>query len=504
MLYEGKIWIGDSQGKKINILPRMANRHGLITGATGTGKTTTLRVLAESFSDAGVPVFLADIKGDLSGLCKKGESSEKIDARIQELKLENNDYSFQEYPVNFWDLYGEKGIPLRTTVTEMGPVLLSKIMQLNNTQTEILTVLFKIADDQELLLLDTKDLKAMLQYMAENADELSLNYGNIAKQSIAAIVRHVVALESQGGEQFFSDPALNIADWFTTDISGRGKINILDATKLVSDPTMYSAFLLWMLSEMFETLPEVGDLDKPRMIFFFDEAHLLFGDISKNLQEKLEQIIKLIRSKGVGIYFITQSPKDIPDGVLAQLGNKIQHALRAYTPTEEKAIKTIANSFRTNPDFDTAKAISELGTGEALISVLDEEGIPTVVEKCKILPPRSRMTVLSDEEIRNEIQKSDLFLKYRNIEDRDSAYEFFLRQRRLSEENKPENKAEEKTRNSKQLKSTASKAASSAGGTIGREIGNAFGKSIGGSFGKKLGGNVGASIGRSILGTLFK
>ena len=531
MFYENKIWIGDSQGEKVYIEPKMANRHGIIAGATGTGKTITLKVLAESFSDAGVPVFLADIKGDLSGMCRDGMDSEDMQKRIAKFGLAECGFKYQKYPCVFWDIYGEMGIPARTTISEMGPLLLSKLMGLNDTQSDILTVVFKIADDQNLLLIDTKDLKAMLQYVGENNEEFSAEYGNIAKQSVNAILRGVVALEAAGGEDFFGEPALNLSDWFMPMDMGKGTINILDARKLVNDSTMYATFLLWLMSELFETLPEVGDLEKPRMVFFFDEAHLLFKDISKALQGKIEQVVKLIRSKGVGIYFITQSPKDIPDEVLAQLGNKVQHALRAYTPAEEKAVKAVAGSFRENPEFDTYEVLTSLGTGEALISTLDEEGIPSIVKKCNVLPPQSKMGPISDEEKKQEILINNLYLKYQNEEDRDSAYEFFQRmtkeaelqeaqeaeakeaakiqaieeKKRLKEEEalqKKQQKALEKEE--RERKAATKRVASSAASTIGREVGNALGKSIGGSFGKRLGGNVGASLARNILGTFLK
>lgn len=568
MFSENKIWIGQSEDKNVSILPKMANRHGLIAGATGTGKTITLKVLAESFSDAGVPVFLADIKGDLSGMVKPGVDSEDMQARIQKFGLDKAGFTYKSYPVAFWDIYGESGINLRTTISEMGPVLLSKIMNLNDTQTDILTCLFKMADDEELLLIDIKDLKAMLQYSSENAEELSLKYGRISKQSVAAIIRGVVALEAAGGEDYFTEPGINIVDFFKTSIEGKGVMNILDGRKLVTDPTLYSAFLLYLLSELFETLPEVGDLERPRMVFFFDEAHLLFNNASKELVNKIEQIVKLIRSKGVGVYFITQSPKDIPDGVLAQLGNKIQHALRAYTPSEEKAIKAAAQSFRVNPAFDTKTVLSELGVGEALVSVLDEEGIPTIVERCKILPPASLMGAISDEEKQREIVANNLYLTYKDAKDPDSAYEYLERlksQREMAEEErkkalmeekeqeaqrvaKEKEEAKEKERLEKEAareearlqkeaakeeerlereakkaaekeatlkakeekakkdkyKRVASTVAGSAAGTIGREIGKELGGSVGGTFGKRVGGNVMSQLGRSLMGTLFK
>ncbi len=535
MYYDHKIWIGDSDGEKISILPRMANRHGLIAGATGTGKTITLKVLAESFSDAGVPVFLADIKGDLSGMCRPGADSDDMKKRIRSFGLDSCGFCYQSYPSVFWDIYGKGGIPLRTTISEMGPMLLSKVLGLNSTQSDILTIIFKIADDSRLLLIDTKDLKSMLQYVSDNSKEFSQEYGNLAKQSISAILRHVVALEAQGGEQFFAEPALNIADWFSSGAGGKGCINLLDCRCLVNDPSLYSAFLLWMLSELFETLPEVGDQEKPRMVFFFDEAHLLFKDISKSLQDKIEQTVKLIRSKGVGLCFITQNPRDIPDGVLSQLGNKIQHGLRAYTPSDEKALRTAAQSFRPNPAFDTKEVLTALGTGEALVSVLDENGIPGIVKKCRILPPQSLMGPISDSDKEQEIIKNNLYLKYQKMEDRDSAYEFLQRkkqqddlneEKRIKEEKEAkeaekqarqaerdaareaEKKAREEEREAqKRQKAVASgvgKVASTAAGTIGREVGNSLGQQLGGSFGKRLGGNLGAALGRSILGTFLK
>lgn len=531
MFYDNKIWIGDADGEKVCIEPKMANRHGLIAGATGTGKTITLKVLAESFSDAGVPVFLADIKGDLSGMCRPGADSEDMQKRINKFGLDRCGFSYQAYPSVFWDIYGKMGIPARTTISEMGPVLLAKLMDLNDTQADILTVVFKIADDRNLLLIDTKDLKSMLQYVAEHNDEFSMEYGNISKQSVAAILRNVVALEAQGGEDFFAEPALNLSDWFFGGSGGKGPINILDCRQLVHDTTLYSTFLLWLLSELFETLPEVGDMDKPRMVFFFDEAHLLFKDISKALRNKIEQVVKLIRSKGVGVYFITQSPKDIPDEILGQLGNKIQHALRAYTPAEEKATRAVAASFRTNPEFDTYEVLTNLGTGEAIMSVLDEKGVPGIVKKCKVLPPQSLMGPISDEEKQKEIMMNNLYLKYQQEVDRDSAYEFFQRmakeedlrkeqdaqaaaaakeQAAADKEEEKARQAEEKKRQKeeeraeREAKNRRKQVASSAAGTIGRELGNMVGKSIGGSFGKKLGGNVGASLARNIMGTFIK
>ena len=544
MYQDQKILIGKSGEENVYIYPKMANRHGLIAGATGTGKTVTLKVMAESFSDCGVPVFLADAKGDLAGMCRSGALNESLQERIGQMGLEN--FDFHSYPTAFWDVYGERGIPLRTTISEMGPLLLSQIMDLNDTQTDILTVIFKIADDENLLLIDTKDLRSMLQYVGEHVKEYSMEYGNISKQSLAAIIRSVVALEAEGGDQFFGEPALDIHDWLCTDCDGKGLISVLDCQKLMQNPTMYAAFMLWMISELFETLPEAGDCPKPKMIFFFDEAHLLFDHASKALLSKVEQVVKLIRSKGVGIYFITQNPKDIPDGVLAQLGNKVQHALRAYTPAEQKAAKAAAQSFRENPDFDTYDTLTQLGIGEALVSVLDEEGIPTMVKRCRILPPQSQMEVLADSDREQQIKNHLLYGKYAQYTDRDSAYEFLqrkaaedaaarekaaeeaaaqkqqekeaaaalkqkekeeaaaLKQKEREEAAALKKKEREEEAQKKRIKSTVSRTASSAAGTIGREIGNEIGKSIGGNFGKRLGGNVGASLGRGILSTFLK
>lgn len=535
MYQDQKIWVGNAADKKAYIYPKMANRHGLIAGATGTGKTVTLRVLAESFSDCGVPVFLADVKGDLAAMTRAGEENGSVGERVSQMGLKEEGFAFRKYPVNFWDVYGEKGIPLRTTISEMGPLLLSRILDLNETQSDILSIIFKIADDEGLLLIDTKDLRAMLQYVGENAKEYGMQYGNMSKASLAAIVRSVVALEGEGGDVFFGEPALHIADWFSRDCDGRGCIQILDCQQLINNPTMYATFLLWMLSELFEILPEAGDLDKPKMVFFFDEAHMLFDTASKALLTKIEQVVKLIRSKGVGIYFITQNPKDIPDGVLSQLGNKIQHALHAYTPAEQKGARAAAQAFRENPAFDTYDTLLELGIGEALVSVLDENGVPTVVERCQILPPQSRMGALEETERTKEITDNLLYIRYKDYMDRDSAYEFLQRQSaagaeaaRKAEEEAAAEKAAQKQALAEQkaaekeaaaAQKAAEKAAkkeaaaknkvvknvaSSAAGTIGREIGNSLGSGIGGKFGKKLGGNIGASLGRGLLSTFLK
>ena len=448
MLNENKIWFGKSGNTKIYALPKMANRHGMIAGATGTGKTVTLKVLAESFSSIGVPVFLADVKGDLGGMCNPGVETEDMKARIERFGLEEEGFKFESFPTVFWDVYAEKGLPLRTTISEMGPVLLSRILELNEIQSDILSVVFKIADDEGLLLIDTKDLRSMLTYVSENNKELSSRYGSMSSQSLGAIIRSLIALEGQGGEQFFGEPALDIRDWIACDYTGKGKINVLDCQKLINNPTMYSSFMLWMLSELYETLPEAGDLDRPRMVFFFDEAHMLFDSASKSLLDKIEQIVKLIRSKGVGVFFITQNPKDIPDGVLGQLGTKIQHALRAYTPSELKSAKAAAQAFRENPAFDTFQVLTELGIGEALVSVLDESGVPTIVERCNILPPQSQMGAIDEATRNSKIQSEQLYIKYVESVDRDSAYEFLQRKAISDAEEKA--RAEEVARIEKQ------------------------------------------------------
>ena len=524
MYKDGKIWVANNDnGENVFLLPKMANRHGLIAGATGTGKTVTLKVLAESFSDMGVPVFLADVKGDLSGMVLEGTDSEDMQKRIQKFGLDQAGFKYQKYPATFWDVFGEKGIPLRTTVSEMGPLLLSRILGLNDLQSNILSIAFKIADDNELLLVDTKDLKAILNYISENNKELAADYGNISKVSISAIVRAIVALEIAGGDKFFFEPALNIKDWFTIGEGGKGMINILDSTSLINNGQLYATFLLWMMSELFETLPEVGDLDKPKMVFFFDEAHLLFDDAPKLLMDKIEQVVKLIRSKGVGIYFVTQNPRDIPDGVLAQLGNKIQHALHAYTPSDMKAVKAAADSFRENPTFKTADIIQELGVGEAVVSFLSEDGTPTVVERVKILPPQSLMGAIDSSVREKEIKQNVLYSKYYEPEDPDSAYEFLERKGLADAEAAAKLKAEQEALKAKEKEEAAAakakekaeaaeakkkkQAAKSVGnavaGTVGREVGKSLGGKFG-KFGKTLGGNLGASLGRGILSTFFK
>lgn len=423
MLYEQKIWVGTGE-KPACLLPEMANRHGLIAGATGTGKTVSLKVLAEGFSAMGVPVFLADVKGDLSGMVRPGEHSDAIMERLTACGVPS--FQYQTFPTVFWDVYGEQGHPVRATISEMGPLLLSRMLGLNDTQAGVMNILFRVADDEGMLLLDMKDLKAMLAYLGEHARDYTINYGNISVATIGAIQRAAAVLESQGGDVFFGEPALDIADWLQLDENGQGVINVLAADKLYANPTMYSTFLLWMLSELYELLPEQGDSDKPRMVFFFDEAHLLFNNCPKALLEKVEQVVRLIRSKGVGVYFITQSPADIPMSILGQLGNRIQHAMRAYTPLDQKAVRTAAQTFRTNPAFDTEEAIGNLKTGEALVSFLQEDGSPSVVDRATILPPQSYMGAIDDELRQSMMETSPFAGVYDQVVDRQSAYEMLV------------------------------------------------------------------------------
>ncbi len=424
MFIDNKIWMAQSD-KNLYLLPKMANRHGIIAGATGTGKTVTMKVMAESFSDMGVPVFLCDIKGDLSGMCMPGVLSDNLAERIKGFGIEN--FAFKSYPTRFWDIFGEQGHPVRVSVSEMGPTLLGRLFGLTEIQTGVLNIVFRVADDNGLLLLDLKDLRAMLQYVGDNRAEFTTEYGNVSAASIGAIQRALLAFEDEGGDQFFGEPSLDINDWMRTDAAGRGYINILTSKRLIASPLVYSTFLLWMMTELYEQLPEVGDPDKPRMIFFFDEAHLLFNDAPKALVQKIVQVVKLIRSKGVGIYFISQSPSDIPNDVLAQLSNRVQHALRAYTPAEQKAVRAAAKAFRINDSFNTETALSELAVGEALVSFLDEDGIPTIVERARILPPQSLMGEATKSAIDALINGTELDQKYRASYDRESAYEIITK-----------------------------------------------------------------------------
>ncbi len=415
-------YIAISADKEVCMEMKMANRHGLITGSTGTGKTVTLQTLAETFSQAGVPVFAADVKGDLSGVAAVGGNKESVVKRVEQYKLADKGFKFQAFPVQFWDVFGEQGIPVRATIEDMGALLLARLLNLNDTQSAVLTIIFKIAKDNDWELIDLKDLKKMLEYVGSDTSKFISAYGNISVASIGAIQRGLITLEQGGVGQFFGEPSLNIDDLIQTE-NGKGVINILASDKLMNSPKVYSTFLLWLMTKLFEVLPEVGDPDKPKLVFFFDEAHLLFNDAPKILLEKIAQVVRLIRSKGVGIYFISQSPSDIPDSVLGQLGNRVQHALRAYTPKDQKALKVAAQTFRSNPAYDTEKAISELGTGEALVSFLDAKGVPEPVERAFILPPEGQIGPL-DETVRNKMIKSSVLYRfYAEAKDRTTAYE---------------------------------------------------------------------------------
>lgn len=489
---EGKIWLATGT-ERVYLEPSMLNRHGIIAGATGTGKTVTLKVVAESLSDLGVPMFIADIKGDVSGMCLQGVETKHILRSITNMNIEN--FSYTSYPVRFFDVYGKLGHPVRTTISDMGPELLARLLGLNDTQTGVLRIVFRIADDEQLLLIDLKDLRSMVQHVGDNASEYKLRYGNCSSQTIGAIQRALLALEDAGGDLFFGEPALDISDWFDWDENGRGFMNILECQELFQHPLLYSTFLLWMLSELYELLPEAGDLDKPKIAFFFDEAHLLFKGAPKALLEKIEQVIRLIRSKGVSVWFITQNPADVPESVLSQLGNRVQHALRAYTPNEQKDLRYAARSFRVNPDFDTERVLQELSTGEALVSVLDAKGTPGIVQRAGILPPRSSMNAVEPAVIGTVIANSPLDQKYKEIVDRESAYELITEQREKAEEEKAREEAEklaeaerkeaekkaeaerkarekeQKAKESKKKNSALGKAASSAITSFGREIG---------------------------------
>ncbi len=461
-----------AKGKHDAVLyPKMANRHGLIAGATGTGKTVTLRVLAEQFSSLGVPVFMADVKGDLSGMARPGGDNQKVAERVKSLGLKG--FQYRGYPAVFWDVFGASGHPIRTTVSDMGPLLLSRILNLNEVQSGVLSLVFKVADDSGLLLLDFKDLRAMAQFVGDNAAKFTAQYGNISKASVGAIQRNLLALEEQGGAGLFAEPALNIEDLMQTDPNGNGAINILVADKLLQSPKVYATFLLWLLSELFEKLPEIGDPPKPKLVFFFDEAHLLFEDVPKALESKIEQVVRLIRSKGVGVYFVTQNPLDLPDPVLGQLGNRVQHALRAFTPRDQKAVKAAAETFRPNPQLDASKAITELVVGEALVSMQDEKGAPTVVERAWVVPPRSCLTPLSLEEMKRIVQESVLYGTYEKTIDRESAYEKLkarAEQTQAAVATSAPEKRQAKTQTEELLGALAKSAAHAIGSQVGRQI----------------------------------
>ena len=559
LIYFARKGDGETLSDKICMRPDKANRHGFICGATGTGKSVTLKVLAESFSQIGVPVFMSDVKGDMAGIAVPGTDSEGMQKRLDRFEI-RDDFSYRGFPVSIFDIYANKGTPLRTTVSEMGPLLFSQVLDLNDTQTELMQVIFKIADDLGLILTDTKDMKATLQYCADHSSEFKMDYGLIPQQSASAIIRAIVALESEGADTFFGEPAIDIRDLFLTAPDGRGIINILDAETLINKPRLYSAFMLYLLSELFEVLPEVGDPEKPKMVFFFDEAHLLFKNASKSLLEKIEQVVKLIRSKGVSIFFVTQSPGDIPGSVMSQLGNKIEHGLHAYTPAEQKALNAAADAFRENPEFDTKELMQNLGTGEAVVSMLDEKGAPSMAEYAFILPPESRMGALTDDERRNAVDYSPLNNKYLNMVDNVSAYEVITgrvpgaaaasgagsvtapdgqvygntsgipasappAQAAADEgitvdyESAPQPVQQPKVKPAAKVedeggsrigeiadnylgKAGTRQVIRSTGSTIGREIGKTIGEAVLGKKGRTIGGNIGSAIGRNLLGTL--
>ncbi len=483
------ICIGGNKDKQVHLNAKMANRHGLIAGATGTGKTVSLQILAENFSRIGVPVYLADVKGDLSGLATAGKLNDKITSRLETIGLK--DFSTQPSPVLFWDLFAKFGHPIRTTISDIGPLMLSSLLELNDTQTGVLYSTFDFADDNGLLLLDLKDLRSLLNWVGENRKELGSEYGNISTASIGAIQRQLLVLEEQGAENFFGEPAVKLDDLMITDFSGRGVISIMDVTTLMAkSPRLYATFLLWLLAELFEQLPEVGDPDKPKLVLFFDEAHLLFDDAPKALLDKIEQVVRLIRSKGVGVYFISQNPLDIPDEILGQLGTRIQHALRAFTPRDQKAVKSAAQTFRTNPNLDTEKVITELGTGEALVSVLDEKGSPTPVERVLIRPPESRIGPLTDEERQAVLSRSPLKGRYDDVIDRESAHEVL---KKRTEEQARVDAAEkaEAEQDKERAKSGRSSRRQSAGEALIK------------SAARSIGSQLGRRIIRGILGSLL-
>lgn len=492
-----KILIG--KGKSENsILLNKVNRHGLISGATGTGKTVTLKVLTEGLSDAGVPTILADVKGDLANISKPGEINDKLQERLNELGISN--FEFKNYPVNMWDVYGEKGIPLRVTVSEMGPLMLSKILDLNDTQMGVLNIIFKVADSEGLLLIDLKDLKQVINFVNDNRDEISKNYGNVASQSLSAISRKLLFIEDAGGDLFFGEPAIDINDLVRTDASGRGIVNILNASKLISNPLLYSMLLLYLLSEIYENFPEVGDLEKPKLVFFFDEAHLLFNNTPSILKDKIIQVVRLVRSKGVGVFFITQNPLDVPEEVSSQLSNRIVHQLRAYSPKELKAINAVADTFRQDGSINLKEEIINLRTGEAIVSFADESGAPSLADRALILPPHSSFATLNDAEYKNLVESSNLYLKYKDMVDRESAYEVLLKRienekikeerEKLEEEKrkemeKREKELEKERKSSHKQKSYIDKGIDSMLGTITRSIGREIARGILGSMKKR-------------------
>lgn len=489
----------------LDLLGKMANRHGLIAGATGTGKTVTLRKMAESFSADGIPVFLADVKGDLSGMAEAGDGRGKVGERMAEFGIEAEGY-LKGFPVRFWDVYGETGIPVRVTVSEMGPMLLARLMNLNDTQEGLLNLVFKVADDKGWHLIDLKDLRGILQHVSDNAKDYRARYGNVSAASVGAIQRQLLQLESEGADHFFGEPEINLQDWLQTE-GGQGVINILNAEKLMRSPRLYSAFLLWFLAELFETLPEVGDLAQPKFVMFFDEAHLLFDNAAKVLVEQVEQVVRLIRSKGVGVYFVTQNPLDLPDTILGQLGNRVQHALRAFTPRDQKAVRAAADTFRSNPDLNVSAAITELGVGEALVSFLDEKGMPGIVERAFVLPPQSQLSPLSADARNQRFQNDILYRHYRDLVDNFSAYEAL---QQLAAEQAA---AEQAAQAAKTQQSTAAaKTEPVAGGIVDGFLGGLFGGrkranrgvgyNIADSVGDQINKQVTRAISRSVMGVI--
>ncbi len=493
---ENSIFLGKSD-KREELFLSLANRHGLVTGATGTGKTVTLQIMAEGFCAAGVPVFAADVKGDLSGICMKGEPKDFLLERAKKIGLD--DYGFEETPTIFWDIFGEQGHPIRTTVSEMGPLMLSRLLGLTDAQEGALNIAFKIADEEGLAILDLKDLRALLKDLADRGKEITTDYGNINDTTIGAIQRRLIVIDEQGGDKFFGEPALDIKDLMRTTRDGRGYMNVLAADKLINSPMLYATFLLWLLSELFEDLPEVGDPEKPKLVFFFDEAHLLFADAPAGLLQKIEQTVKLIRSKGVGVYFVTQNPLDVPEGVLAQMGNRVQHALRAYTPREQKAVQTAASTFRPNPKFKTEVAITELSKGEALVSVLDLKGIPTMVERTFIRPPSSRLGPITPAE-RDKVHKnSPLYGQYEQAVDRDSAYEKLAgkaKQRAAAKQEEVQAKEDAKmarreaSPSRREPQSATDRFVKGVAGSVGRQIGTSIARSIGNALVRGLLGGL--------------
>ena len=491
----------DDQKFSLQLLPRMANRHGLIAGATGTGKTVTLQVISEQLSRAGVPVFVADVKGDLSGLSQAGKDHPKIDERVDFLELE--DYRQEGTPIIFWDVFSEQGHPIRATISDMGPLLLARLLDLNDTQEAILHLIFKLADDDGLMLLDLKDLRSMVAHVGENARELRKDYGNISPASIGAIQRSLLVLEEQGGDVFFGEPALDLQDFMRIALDGRGIVNVLAADKLIQNPKIYATMLLWLLAELFEELPEVGDPEKPKLVFFFDEAHLLFDDAPKALVDKVEQVVRLIRSKGVGVFFVTQNPVDIPDDVLGQLGNRIQHALRAYTARDQKAVRAASETFRANPNLNTEQVITELGVGEALVSFLDAKGVPGVVQQTLIRPPYSRIGPASQEERAKVRSASPVSAKYDEPVDRESAHEILTeRTQRRMREAEDQRLAEERraAEEKAQREEARGRARRSGGGRRRQSVGEALAKSAA----RSIGSSLGRQIVRGILGAILK